>query len=86
MVITFEWCNNLSNIALASTASPNISCHLFNGLFEVIIVDFFSTQILTLTIYEQNLITMNITSMNTYQNLFKNILFYIYLNSHFSLF
>ena len=40
-MINLEWCNNLSNIALASMTSPNISCHLFNGLLEVIIVDFF---------------------------------------------
>lgn len=33
-----EWCNNLSNIAFASVTSLNISCHLPNGLFVVIIV------------------------------------------------
>nr|WP_161595876.1 hypothetical protein [Deferribacter desulfuricans] len=32
----------MSSIAVATTSSPNISFHSLNGLFVVIIVDFFS--------------------------------------------
>ena len=42
MLIIWLWCNNLSNIALVITGSPNVSDHLDNGLFVVTIVEFFS--------------------------------------------
>lgn len=40
--ITTEWCNNLSNTALARVGDPKISPHLENGILVVIMVLFFS--------------------------------------------
>ena len=39
---TLEWCNNLSNIALAKVLSLKVSPHFENGWFVVIIVECFS--------------------------------------------
>lgn len=42
ILITWEWCNKRSNMALANTLSLNTSPHLLNVWFVVIIVECFS--------------------------------------------
>lgn len=42
METIWEWCNNLSSMALAKVGGPNISPHFENGVLVVIIVQRFS--------------------------------------------
>ena len=42
METIWEWCNNLSSMALAKVGEPNISPHFENGVLVVVTVQCFS--------------------------------------------